>query len=101
MTTRKRTAKPRGLDANGKPIPFERKFTEGGKLKKLLIDACPPDPVTGAKSIPLLAKAIGVSKQALGHAMERNKLTTGLATKIVDKADGRVSLNDLVPFIFT
>lgn len=97
---RTRTAKPRALDEDGKPIPFARQFTEGGPLKKVLIEACPPDPVTGAKSIPLLAKSLNVSKQALGHAMTSGKLTPNLGQRIVDVAGGRVTISDLVPFIF-
>ena len=98
---RTRTQKPRSVDEHGKPVPFAREFKKGGALKDLLVKACPPDPVTGAKSVPLLAKSIGVSKQALGHAMGKATVTPSLAQKIVDAADGRVSLNDLVPFIFT
>ncbi len=98
---RTRTQKPRALDADGKPVPFNREFKKGDKLKDLLVLACPPDPKTGAKSIPLLAKSVSVSKQALGHAMGRGRVTPGLAQKIVDVADGRVTLNDLSPFIFT
>jgi len=101
MTKRTRTPKPRAIDTEGNPVPYARQFSEGGPLKDLFIKACPPEPTTGAKSIPLLAKSVGVSKQALGHAMNRNKLTPDLGQKIVDVADGRVTLNDLVPYIFT
>ena len=97
---RTRTPKPRQLDEHGKPIPFTRQKSEGNALKKLMVEACPPDAVTGAKSIPLLAKSVGVSKQALAHAMGRSTVTPALAQKIVDVADGRVSLSDLAPFIF-
>lgn len=101
MTTKRtRTPKPREIDENGNPVPFARQKSEGNALKKLMIEACPPDPTTGAKSIPLLAKSVGVSKQALAHAMSRNVVTPKLAQTIVDVADGRVSLSDLAPFIF-
>lgn len=99
-TKRKRTPRPRAVDEHGKPIPFARQFSEGEQLKKLLIEACPPEELTGAKSIPLLAKKIEVSKQALGQAMDKKKITPSLAQKVVDVADGRVSLSDLSPFIF-
>lgn len=98
---RTRTQKPRAVDANGKPVPYAREFKKGGTLKNLMVSACPPDEATGAKSIPLLAKKISVSKQALGHAMGKGRVTPSLAQKIVDAADGRVSLSDLSPFIFT
>lgn len=105
---RTRTAKPRSTDKDGKPVPFAREFTQrkplspqAARLKALMIEACPPEPVTGAKSVPLLAKEIKVSKQALGHAMRKTTVTPGLAQKIVDVAGGRVSLSDLSPFIFT
>lgn len=100
MTTRKRTAKPRSLDENGAPVPFERKFKDNGALHKLLIKACPPDPVTGAKSVPLLAKELEISKQALNGAISRGKVRPGLAQKIVDLANGEVTLSDFSPFIF-
>lgn len=105
---RTRTPKPRSTDEQGNPVPFVREFKQRKplskqqvKLKELMIEACPPDPVTGAKSVPLLAKEIKVSKQALGHAMSKTTVTPGLAQKIVDVAGGRVSLSDLSPFIFT
>lgn len=105
---RTRTAKPRSVDEQGQPIPYAREFKQRKpmskqqeKLKALLILACPPEKGTGAKSVPLLAKKIEVSKQALGHAMSKTTVTPGLAQKIVDAADGRVTLSDLSPFIFT
>lgn len=100
MTTRTRTAKPRALDENGTPVPFDRKLKDNGKLQKLFIEACPPDPTTGAKSVPLLAKELAMSKQALNYAVARGKVRPGLAQKIVDIADGRVSLSDFTPFVF-
>lgn len=107
-TKRTRTPRPRELDANGNPVPFVREFRQrkplsrqAEALKKLMIEACPPDATTGAKSIPLLAKNIEVSKQALAHAMSKTTVTPSLAQKIVDVADGRVTLSDLAPFIFT
>lgn len=100
MTTRKRTAKPRALDENGKPVPFDRKMRDNGALQKLLIKACPPDPATGAKSVPLLAKELDISKQALNGAISRGKVRPGLAQKIVDLANGEVTLSDFSPFIF-
>lgn len=100
MTTRKRTAKPRALDEHGHPVPFDRKLKDNGALHKLLIKACPPDPVTGAKSVPLLAKKLDISKQALNGAVGRGKVRPGLAQKIVDLANGEVTLSDFSPFIF-
>lgn len=104
---RTRTPKPRAVDDKGNPIPFTREFAQRRKLspqqqqlKDLMILACPPEPITGAKSVPLLAKKIEVSKQALGHAMSKATVTPSLAQKIVDAAEGRVSLSDLSPFIF-
>lgn len=94
------THKPRGLDANGQPVPFVRKRKDNGALHKLLIKACPPDPVTGAKSVPLLAKSLGLSKQALNGAISRGKVRPGLAQQIVDMTDGEVTLSDFSPFIF-
>ncbi len=100
MTTRKRTAQPRALDEHGTPVPFERKKKDNGALHQLLIKACPPDPVTGAKSVPLLAKKLEISKQALNGAVSRGKVRPGLAQNIVDLANGRVTLSDFSPFIF-
>jgi hypothetical protein len=100
MAARTRTPKPRALDENGVPVPFERKLKDGGKLHTLLIKACPPDPVTGAQSVPLLAKKLDMSKQALNYAVARGKVRPGLAQKIVDLADGRVTLSDFTPFVF-
>lgn len=100
MTTRTRTAKPRAVDENGQPVPFERKLKDNGRLHKLFIEACPPDPKTGAKSVPLLAKKLDMSKQALNYAVARGKVRPGLAQKIVDLADGRVTLSDFTPFVF-
>ena len=100
MTTRTRTAKPRALDEHGVPVPFDRKLKDNGSLHKLFIKACPPDPVTGAKSVPLLAKQLDMTKQALNYAVARGKVRPGLAQKIVDIADGRVTLSDFSPYVF-
>lgn len=85
-------------DENGEPVPFERKLKDNGPLHRLMIKACPPDPETGAKSIGVLATKIDVSRQALNKAVSKNSMTPGLAIKIVDVAEGRVTLADFSPF---
>jgi len=77
-----------------------RKIKDLGPLHDLLIKACPPDN-KGNKSIPLLAKALNTSMQNLYKCIDQNRIPTAhqLPKRIIEISDGRVSQEDLIPFL--
>lgn len=78
----------------------ERKLKELGPLHDLLIKACPPDE-NGNKSISLLAEALGTSHQNLYKCIDAKRIPTAhkLPKRIVEISEGRVSHEDLMPFL--
>ena len=85
-------------DADGKPVAHVRSRKDVGPLHKLMLKACPPDPETGAKSIRVLANALGVSRQSLVAACARGQISVKRASAIVDLANGEVTLSDFAPY---
>lgn len=68
-------------------------------LHALLIKACPPDSKGPGSIKDTLAPALGVSFQYIYRWIEQNKVPPKYVTKIVDAAKGRVSKEQLIPFV--
>lgn len=69
-----------------------------GPLHRLLLKASPADD-EGRRSISVLARTIGLTPQALHYHCSRNRISGTVAKKIVDAAEGRVTLEDFHPFL--
>lgn len=74
-------------------------YKDLGDLHALLLKACPPDD-KGKQSIPVLAQALGVSHQYIYKWIDAKKVPPAYASKMVDKANGRVALTDFHPYVF-
>jgi hypothetical protein len=96
--------------------PRVRKAEDLGHLHRLLIKACPPhvlnpDPredqpkylpsPTGWKSIAILAWLLGIRPWAIFKWIKKGEIPPKRASAIVDLAEGRVTLADFGPFIYT
>lgn len=69
-------------------------------LHSVLLRACPPDE-NGSRSIPLLAAKLGTSYQNIyGRWIDQNRIPQHWVHQILLVADGRVSMEDLLPFVF-
>ncbi len=79
--------------------PKQREYSDLGPLGALLLRACPPD-ANNTQSIPILAKAIEVSAQAVYKWIRKVRVPAGRATVIVAKSGGRVTLEDFHPYVF-
>lgn len=79
--------------------PKQREYSDLGPLGALLLRACPPD-ATNTQSIPILARAIEVSSQAIYKWIRKVKIPADRATVIVAKSGGRVTLEDFHPYVF-
>lgn len=67
-------------------------------LRALLTRVCPPDE-KGRRSVPILARALGVSRQRLYERIERGRISPEYARRIVAACDGAVTLEELQPFV--
>jgi hypothetical protein len=76
-----------------------RSYRDLGPLHELLIEACPPNQ-KGVRSIPVLAKALGLSAWAVFKWIKRNEIPPRQAKRVVDLSKGRVKLDQFSPFIF-
>ncbi|MCQ4311713.1 helix-turn-helix domain-containing protein [Pseudomonas stutzeri] len=70
-----------------------------GELQDLLLRACPPDS-TGKRSIPVLAKHLGVSNQYVYRWIEEKSVPPKYVTKLVEISDEQVSFSDFHKFVF-
>lgn len=75
------------------------RYKQLGTLQDLLLEACPPND-KGKRSIPVLAKHLGVSNQYVYRWIEDKSVPPKFVRKLVDMADGRVGLDDFHPFVF-
>lgn len=80
-------------------IVTERKYRDLGPLHDLLVRACPPD-AAGHQSIPILAAALGISAQGVYTMIHKNKVVPEKAVRIAQLSAGRVTLDDLSPYVF-
>lgn len=96
--------------------PREKKAEDLGALHRLLIRACPPhsrNPSTSAaaprylaspigdKSITILAWLLKVRPWSIYKWIDKGEIPPKRASAIVDLAEGRVTLADFSPFIYT
>lgn len=78
--------------------PVILKLTDGGPIQNLLFEACPPNKA-GVKSIPVLAKAMGLSSQTVYYWIKKNRIPAAKAKALVKVSKGSVSLEMVVPFV--
>lgn len=82
-------------------MSFKSKYKDLGPLHALLINACPPDPDSGTKSIPVLAEAMGLKSWTIYKWIKAGRIPPRQAMRVVDLSHGAVSLSDMTPFVFT
>lgn len=75
------------------------RYKDLGKLQDLLLLACPAGE-NGKRSIPVLAKHLGVSNQYVYRWIEDGVVPPKFVRKLVDMSDGRVGLESFHPFVF-
>lgn len=68
-------------------------------LHQLLVKACPPN-TKGNQSIPVLAKAMKLTKWNVYKWIKRGRVPPDRAEQIVKLAKGSVTLEEFFPFIF-
>ncbi len=76
-----------------------RRRKELGSLQDLLLEACPPDR-HGKSSVPVLARALGISHQYVYRWIETNRVPPGFVQPMVDASKGRVSIEDFHAYVF-
>lgn len=82
-----------------KPAARKTSRPEHTELHKLLIRACPAVAGGGEKTIKALAPHLGVSFQYVYRWIELNTLPPKYAIKVLNVAEGRVTREELVPFV--
>lgn len=75
------------------------RYKELGPLQDLLLKACPPDS-EGKRSIPVLAKHLGLSNQYVYRWIKDASVPAKYVRKLVEIADGRVSFSDFHEYVF-
>lgn len=69
-------------------------------LRAVLMRACPPDPATGQKSVLRLSKLMNLTDEAIFKWCRQQRIPPLMAARVVDLAEGRVTLADFSAFIF-
>ncbi len=69
-----------------------------GGLHGLLLRACPPDRF-GMVSIPLLAKSLNLTHQYVYKWISEKRLPAKHVKKLLRNAEGRVEIDELLPYI--
>lgn len=75
------------------------RYKDLGPLQTLLIEACPADE-RNKRSIPVLAKQLGLSPAYVYRWIEDEVVPQKFVGKIVSLGNGRVRLEDFHPFLF-
>lgn len=70
-----------------------------GKLHSLLLKACPKKGSSPGSIPATLAPALGVSYQYVYRWVSEGRVPAKFVKKIVEVSEGRVSVDDLVPFV--
>lgn len=68
-------------------------------LHALLVKACPPADKGPGSIRKTLAPALGVSHQYIYRWIERGKIPPKFVTPLVQAAGGRVTQEELIPFV--
>lgn len=85
--------------ANSKTEPSVGRIKNLGALQELLLKACPPD-TNNNISIPVLARALGVSSQYVYLWIERDKVPPAYAKKMADFPGSQVTLEMFTQYVF-
>lgn len=76
-----------------------RRTRDLGRLHNVLLRACPPND-KGVSSIPTLARALNVSPQTVYERwIKHNYIPQRRVDQILLLADGRVTMDELIPFV--
>lgn len=70
-----------------------------GGLQDLLLKACPPD-ARGKKSIPAVAKSLGVSHQYVYRWIEEKSIPPKFVKQLVANGGEAVNIEDFHPYVF-
>lgn len=86
---------------NGAPMSKKEtsRYKNLGPLHDLLLLACPLD-ARGKRSIPALAKAIGVSHQYIYRWIKDEDVPSKFVGRIITLSNGRVTLEQFHPYVF-
>lgn len=79
--------------------PKNRQYKDMGPLADLLIKACPPNE-KGVKSIPILARRLGLAPFSLYKWIRDVKIPPDRVVQVVGVSEGRVRTEDFVPYVF-
>lgn len=69
------------------------------KLHSLLVKACPSNKDGPGSIRKTLAPALGISYQYVYRWIEADKVPAKFVSRLVDVAEGRVTQDDLIPFV--
>lgn len=84
-----------------KPPDKILRYQELGPLHDLLLQATPPDPITGVKSITRLSRLLGMSSWGVYKWIKAGKIPPGQAVRIVALSRGRlVAREDFDDFVY-
>lgn len=72
-----------------------------GPLHKILLAACPEGEDSPGSIKTTLAPALGVSHQYVYRWIEENRVPPKFVTKIVEAGAGRVTVEELIPFVIS
>lgn len=75
------------------------RYKQLGELQDLLLRACPVND-KGKRSIPVLAKHLGVSTQYVYRWIDDKSIPPKFVRRLVDMGDGKVTLDDFHKFVF-
>lgn len=70
-----------------------------GDLQELLLRCCRPDD-KGRKSIPRLADQLGLASFTIYKWVKGNHIPHWRATQLVSHAQGEVTLEEFIPYLF-
>lgn len=75
------------------------RYKQLGSLQDLLLKACPPDK-RGKKSIPAVAKSLGVSHQYVYRWIEEKSIPPKFVKTLVENSNEAVTIEDFHQFVF-
>lgn len=75
------------------------RYKDLGPLQELLLECCPDD-ARGKKSIPSLAKALGVTHQYIYRWISDGVVPAKFAAKCAELSGGKRTLVDFHPYLF-
>ena len=79
---------------------MKKRIKNLGPLHDLLLEACPPHPETGEKSIARMSQLIEMTPQGIYKWIDRGHVPPRKVTKIVELSEGRVTRDDFSAYVF-